>query len=203
MASPRASQSSTARSSKKSLQLSTWCRASIVCKTVKSEKNLRGFSVLPDAPNFGPQGTAIRIMAMEATVSFRPTPTLSARACRNLKSFLTSTRAHNLQPQLKNSDRPSTLRAWGEETMGRIYDALKRAESVQRQPKPSVSRNGNPDNVAYFVPKHVHPWERQPFTGMPAGIDSASTAHTEEATRRAGPPPRTAFPPCMANLWAL
>ena len=66
--------------------------------------------------------------------------------------------------------------------MGRIYDALKRAESAQRTPKPSVNRNGSPDNVAYFVPKHVHPWERQPFTGMPAGIDSASTAHTEETT---------------------
>src|SRR5438445_11822210 len=66
--------------------------------------------------------------------------------------------------------------------MGRIYDALKRAESAQRTPKPSVNRNGNPDNVAYFVPKHIHPWERRPFTGMPAGIDSASTAHTEEAT---------------------
>ena len=66
--------------------------------------------------------------------------------------------------------------------MGRIYDALKRAESAQRTPKPSVNRNGNPDNVAYFVPKHVHPWERQPFTGMPQGYDSASTAHTEETT---------------------
>ena len=66
--------------------------------------------------------------------------------------------------------------------MGRIYDALKRAESAPRPLKPSVNRNGNPDNVAYFVPKHVHPWERQPFTGMPQGYDSASTAHTEETT---------------------
>ena len=66
--------------------------------------------------------------------------------------------------------------------MGRIYDALKRAESAPRTPKPSVNRNGNPDNIAYFVPKHVHPWERQSFTGMPQGYDSASTAHTEEAT---------------------
>ena len=65
--------------------------------------------------------------------------------------------------------------------MGRIYDALRRAESAPRHPKPSVNR-GNPDNVAYFVPKHVHPWERQPFTGTPAEIDSASTAHTEETT---------------------
>ena len=66
--------------------------------------------------------------------------------------------------------------------MGRIYDALKRAESAPRTPKPSVNRNGNPDNIAYFVPKHVHPWERQSFTGKPQGYDSASTAHTEEAT---------------------
>ena len=66
--------------------------------------------------------------------------------------------------------------------MGRIYDALRRAESAQRTPKPSVNRNGNPDNVAYFVPKHIHPWERQRFTGMPQGYDSASTAHTEETT---------------------
>jgi capsular exopolysaccharide synthesis family protein len=66
--------------------------------------------------------------------------------------------------------------------MGRIYDALKRAESAPRPPKPSVRRNGNSDNVAYFVPKHVHPWEQKPFTGMPQGHDSASTAHTEEAT---------------------
>jgi len=66
--------------------------------------------------------------------------------------------------------------------MGRIYDALKRAESAQRTPKPSVNGNGNSDNVSYFVPKHVHPWERRPFTGMPQGYDSASTAHTEETT---------------------
>ena len=72
--------------------------------------------------------------------------------------------------------------------MGRVYDALKRAGSPQRDFKPttksSVSRNGNPDNVSYFVQKHghEHPWEGSPFTGMPAAIDSASTAHTAEAT---------------------
>src|SRR5881398_2179265 len=119
---------------------------------------------------------------MAATATFQPTRTLSARASLNLRSSSTSTRAHSLQPPLRSSDRLSTLRAWGEETMGRIYDALKRAESAQRTPKPSVNRNGNPDNIAYFVPKHVHPWERQSFTGMPQGYDSASTAHTEEAT---------------------
>src|SRR5689334_10438133 len=100
---------------------------------------------------------------MAATATFQPTPTLSAHASLNLKSFLTSTRLHHLRPRLKNSDRLSTpitnlarvsthlltqlvRTAWGEETMGRIYDALKRAESAPRQPKPSVNRNGNPDN---------------------------------------------------------
>jgi capsular exopolysaccharide synthesis family protein len=71
--------------------------------------------------------------------------------------------------------------------MGRVYDALKRAESAQRHfksTKSSVSRNGNSDNVSYLVPKngHEHPWEHSPFTGMPAAYNSASTAHTEEAT---------------------
>ena len=71
--------------------------------------------------------------------------------------------------------------------MGRVYDALKRAESAPRHFKPSkssVRRNGNTDNVSYFVPKNgnEHPWEGSPFTGMPAAIDSASTAHTAEAT---------------------
>src|SRR5439155_22461974 len=50
--------------------------------------------------------------------------------------------------------------------------------------KSSVRRNVNPDNVSYLLPKngHEHPWEGSPFTGMPAAIDSASTAHTAEAT---------------------
>jgi len=70
--------------------------------------------------------------------------------------------------------------------MGRIYDALKRAESA---PRPSSSKstfrqNGNSDNVSVFVPRNgqEHPWERSAFTGMPSAFDSASTAHTTEAT---------------------
>lgn len=71
--------------------------------------------------------------------------------------------------------------------MGRVYDALKRVESAQRHFKPtksSVSCNGNSDNVSYFVPKHghEHPWEGSAFTAMPAAFNSASTAHTNEAT---------------------
>src|SRR6267142_2544151 len=71
--------------------------------------------------------------------------------------------------------------------MGRVYDALKRAESAQRPFTPSQSsirRNGNADNVAYFHPRNGndHPWEGSPFTGMPAATNSAFTAHTTEAT---------------------
>ncbi|MFS8084274.1 MAG: CpsD/CapB family tyrosine-protein kinase [Acidobacteriota bacterium] len=71
--------------------------------------------------------------------------------------------------------------------MGRVYDALKRAESAQRPFKASTSsvrRNGNTDNVAYFHPRNgnEHPWEGSPFTGMPAATNSAFTAHTTEAT---------------------
>src|SRR5258708_33409545 len=71
--------------------------------------------------------------------------------------------------------------------MGRVYDALKRAESAPRTFKPtpsSVGRNGNSDNVSYFVQKHAHehPWEGLPFTAMPAAFNSASTAHTTEGT---------------------
>ena len=70
--------------------------------------------------------------------------------------------------------------------MGRIYDALKRAESAPRpsSSKSSIRQNGNSDNVSVFVPRngHEHPWERSAFTGMPSAFDSASTAHTMETT---------------------
>jgi capsular exopolysaccharide synthesis family protein len=68
--------------------------------------------------------------------------------------------------------------------MGRVYDALKRAESAQRpaNAKPSVSQTGNAGNLSYFVPRVEHPWDVSPFTAMPVGISSAPTAHTEEVT---------------------
>src|SRR5439155_6203174 len=113
---------------------------------------------------------------------------ISLRLRLTQTSSSTNSRAEtNLKSPLKSLDRRSAARALGEETMGRVYDALKRAESAPRHftsSKSSVRRNGNPDNVSYFVPKngHEHPWEGSPFTGMPAAIDSASTAHTAEAT---------------------
>ncbi len=70
--------------------------------------------------------------------------------------------------------------------MGRVYDALKRAESAQRHNHKSFSvpGNGDSDNVSLFTPKSEqdHPWSASPFTAMPAALDSAPTAHTAEET---------------------
>src|SRR5881275_3103839 len=69
--------------------------------------------------------------------------------------------------------------------MGRIYDALKRAESAPRQTPTSIQPNGNSGNVSYpnFSGNgYEHPWERAAFTGAPPAFESASTAHTAEAT---------------------
>jgi protein-tyrosine kinase len=78
--------------------------------------------------------------------------------------------------------------------MGRVYDALKRTTVPPRDHTSQLQPQGNSDNVSYFVPnRHEHPWERAAFTGTPAAFDSASTAHTAEAT--SGP----ALPAGMAS----
>ncbi len=93
--------------------------------------------------------------------------------------------------------------------MGRIYDALKRAESNPRDFNPnkksSASHNGNSDNVSYFVRKNEseHPWEQAPFTGMPSAFSSASTAHTAEATGGPALPGGPAFRDAGATLGAV
>lgn len=89
--------------------------------------------------------------------------------------------------------------------MGRVYDALKRAEGQPRTPtQPSVSQTGNADNVSYFVPRHVeHPWDVSPFTAIPVGFDSASTAHTEEATGGPALPGGPAYRDAGATLGAV
>ena len=70
--------------------------------------------------------------------------------------------------------------------MGRVYDALKRAESAPRENTSSIPtrRDGNSGTVSYFVPRNEneHPWEHSAFTGRPSTFESASTAHTTEAT---------------------
>jgi capsular exopolysaccharide synthesis family protein len=69
--------------------------------------------------------------------------------------------------------------------MGRVYDALKRAETAPRQTPTSIQPNVNSGNVSYpdFSGNgHDHPWERAAFTGAPSAFDSAPTAHTTEVT---------------------
>src|ERR1051326_4639469 len=81
--------------------------------------------------------------------------------------------------------------------MGRVYDALKRAETAPRQTPSSIQPNGNSGNVSYpnfsgnghdhqsqtsNLSSEIHPWERAACTGAPAAFESASTAHTTEVT---------------------
>ena len=88
--------------------------------------------------------------------------------------------------------------------MGRVYDALKRAESAPSANTSSNQPNGNPDNVMPFVPRtEHHPWERTAFTGLPSVFDSASTAHTGEATGGPALPDGNAFRDVGATLGAV
>jgi protein-tyrosine kinase len=91
--------------------------------------------------------------------------------------------------------------------MGRVYDALKRAESgAGANTSSSIpTRRDNVDNVMPFVPRsdNNHPWERAAFTGMPSVFDSASTAHTGEATGGPALPDGNAFRDAGATLGAV
>ncbi|HEY6046250.1 MAG TPA: CpsD/CapB family tyrosine-protein kinase [Pyrinomonadaceae bacterium] len=93
--------------------------------------------------------------------------------------------------------------------MGRVYDALKRAESAQRSTttsKPSVSRDGKVYEFAHPArpgKDSEHPWEGSPFTAMPAANTSAPTAHTVEATSGPALPGGTAFRDAGATLGAV
>jgi capsular exopolysaccharide synthesis family protein len=90
--------------------------------------------------------------------------------------------------------------------MGRVYDALKRAEGQPRTsvPETSVNREGCGDNVSYFVPRPSdHPWDGSPFTASPIGFNSASTAHTDEATAGPALPGGHAYRDVGATLGAV
>src|SRR5438045_1864221 len=89
--------------------------------------------------------------------------------------------------------------------MGRIYDALKRAESAPRQTPTSIQPNGNSGNVSYFIPKsgYDHPWERSAVTGAPPTFESASTAHTTEVTGGPALPGGPALRDAGATLGAV
>jgi protein-tyrosine kinase len=89
--------------------------------------------------------------------------------------------------------------------MGRVYDALKRATVPPRDKTSQLQPQDNSDNVSYFVPKrrHEHSWERAAFTGIPLAFDSASTAHTAEATSGPALPAGTASRDAGATLGAV
>ncbi len=89
--------------------------------------------------------------------------------------------------------------------MGRVYDALKRAEGSPRANTSSIRPSGDYENVTPFIPRSgsEHPWERSAFTGMPSVFDSASTAHTSEATGGPALPPGTASRDVGATLGAV
>ena len=92
--------------------------------------------------------------------------------------------------------------------MGRIYDALKRAESAPRQTPTSIPtrRDGNSGNISYpnFSGNgYDHPWERGTFTGAPSAFDSAPTAHTTEVTGGPALPGGPALRDAGATLGAV
>ena len=89
--------------------------------------------------------------------------------------------------------------------MGRVYDALRRAEAQPRQAtsENSNNRNSGGENVAYFVPRPEHPWDVSPFTASPVGFNSAPTAHTDEASAGTALPGEPAYRDVGATLGAV
>src|SRR5256714_11990441 len=135
-----------------------------------------------------------------------PKGSRSSRHRLSRTSSLTNTHDALTQSALKNSARLTTVRASGEETMGRVYDALKRAEGQPRSTsKPSVSHDGNVYEFAHpgKAGPAEHPWDVSPFTAMPVGFNSASTAHTEEATGGPALPRGPASPDAGATFGAV
>ena len=68
--------------------------------------------------------------------------------------------------------------------MGRVYDALRRAEArpYTSSSETSNNRESSGENGARLVPPPEHPWDVSPFTASPVGFNSASTAHMDEAS---------------------
>ncbi len=89
--------------------------------------------------------------------------------------------------------------------MGRIYDALRRAEAQPRSSasETSTNRNSSGGNVSYFVPRPEHPWDVSPFTASPVGFNSAPTAHTDQAFAGQALPGEPAYRDVGATLGAV
>lgn len=89
--------------------------------------------------------------------------------------------------------------------MGRVYDALRRAETQPRTStsKTSIDRNSSGENEAAFVPRPEHPWDVSPFTASPVGFNSALTAHMDEASAGKALPGEPAYRDVGATLGAV
>ena len=91
--------------------------------------------------------------------------------------------------------------------MGRVYDALRRAETAPPSIAPltpATSQKGHSEPVSDFSRSvSEHPWERLAFTGRPSTFDSASTAHTVEAADGPALPGGPAFRDAGATLGAV
>ena len=89
--------------------------------------------------------------------------------------------------------------------MGRVYDALRRAEAQPRTStsKTSIDGNGGSDNGAVIPPRPEHPWDVSPFTASPVGFNSALTAHMDEAFAGKALPGEPAYRDVGATLGAV
>jgi capsular exopolysaccharide synthesis family protein len=89
--------------------------------------------------------------------------------------------------------------------MGRVYDALRRAEAQPRTStsKTSIDGNGGSDNGAAIPPRPEHPWDVSPFTASPVGFNSALTAHMDEAFAGKALPGEPAYRDVGATLGAV
>jgi protein-tyrosine kinase len=89
--------------------------------------------------------------------------------------------------------------------MGRVYDALRRAEVKPRETvsETSTNRDSSGGNGSYFVPRPEHPWDVSPFTASPVGFSSAPTAHTDEVSAGTALPGEPAYRDVGATLGAV
>ena len=87
--------------------------------------------------------------------------------------------------------------------MGRVYDALRRAEAQPRTSTSDISssRAGSGENEA--VPRPEHPWDVSPFSASPIGFTSAPTAHMDEASAGQALPGEPAYRDVGATLGAV
>src|ERR1051326_1900532 len=89
--------------------------------------------------------------------------------------------------------------------MGRVYDALRRAEAQPRTSTSDISssRDRSGENEAVFVPPPEHPWDVSPFSASPIGFTSAPTAHMDEASAGQALPGEPAYRDVGATLGAV